>query len=222
MRLVFGECVFDRASRQLTCRGAVVHGGPKLLALLELLLDARPRALTKDEIHKSLWGATFVSDATLTSLIAELRAAIRDDARAPRFIRTIHGYGYSFFGEVRSATTPPGNDRPTTSYRLIVGNREIALANGEHVLGRSGDASILVDDAGVSRQHARITIDADTATIRDLGSKNGTIVNGATVDGPVRLTDGAIILLGATALTFRIVEAIGSTDTLTARFPKSL
>ena len=215
MRVVFGDCVFDRASRELTCRGAVVHGGPKLLALLELLLDAKPRALTKDQIHKSLWGTTFVSDATLTSLVAELRAAIGDAARSPQFIRTIHGYGYSFFGEVSAATTCPDSVL-TTTCRLIVGDREIVLPVGEHVLGRSGEASILIDEAGVSRHHARITIDAHTATLRDLGSKNGTIVNGSAVEGAVRLTDGAIILLGATALTFRIVDTIGSTETLTA------
>ena len=91
MTAVFGDCVFDRASRELTCHGTIVHAGPKLLGLLELLIDARPRALTKDQIHKALWGDTFVSDATLTSLVAELRAAIGDDARSPRFIRTIHG-----------------------------------------------------------------------------------------------------------------------------------
>ena len=216
MPMVFGDCVFDRASRELTCRGAVVHGGPKLLALLELLLDARPRALTKDEIHKALWGATFVSDATLTSLVAELRAAIGDDARSPRFIRTIHGYGYRFVGEVSAATTDVGTEAHTTTYRLIVGDRDIVLPYGEHVLGRSGDAAILIDEAGVSRHHARITIDADGATLRDLGSKNGTVVNGSAAEGAVRLTDGAIILLGATALTFRIVEALRSTETLTA------
>jgi DNA-binding winged helix-turn-helix (wHTH) protein len=145
MPVIFGDCVFDRASRELTCRGAVVHGGPKLLALLELLLDAKPRALTKDEIHKSLWGATFVSDATLTSLVAELRAAIGDDARAPRFIRTIHGYGYSFCGEFSVTTTRPGSEGPKPIYRLLVGDRDIVLPVGEHVLGRSGEASIFVD-----------------------------------------------------------------------------
>ena len=221
MRVVFGDCVFDRASRELTCRGAVVHGGPKLLALLELLLDAKPRALTKDEIHQALWGTTFVSDATLTSLVAELRAAIGDAARSPRFIRTIHGYGYSFFGEVSAATTHHDSAVRTTTCRLIVGDREIVLPVGEHVLGRSGEASILIDEAGVSRHHARITIDAQTATLRDLGSKNGTIVNGSAVEGAVRLTDGAIILLGATALTFRIVDTIGSTETLTAARPRT-
>jgi len=214
--VVFGDCVFDRASRELTCRGVVVHGGPKLLALLELLLDARPRALTKDEIHKSLWGETFVSDSTLTSLVAELRAAIGDDARSPRLMRTIHGYGYIFCGEVTVATTAPRSEAVATTCRIIVGDREIILPVGEHVLGRSGDASILVDEAGVSRHHARITIGTHSATLLDLGSKNGTVVNGTVIEGPVKLTDGAVIMLGATALTFRIVEAISSTETQTA------
>lgn len=216
MTVLFGDCVFDRASRELTCRGVTVHAGPKLLALLELLLDAKPRALTKDEIHKALWGATFVSDATLTSLVAELRSAIGDEARSPRFIRTIHGYGYSFCGDVTVEATVPRRRDLTTTCRLIVGDREIALPVGEHVLGRSGDASILVDEAGVSRHHAQITIGADTATLRDLGSKNGTVVNGSAVDGSIELTDGAVIVLGTTALTFRIIEALGSTETLTA------
>ena len=74
-RLVFGNCVFDRERRELTRRGSPVHAGPKSLLLLKLLMDSRPRALTKEEIHKRLWPDTFVSDATLTSLVAELRAA---------------------------------------------------------------------------------------------------------------------------------------------------
>jgi DNA-binding winged helix-turn-helix (wHTH) protein len=216
MRFVFGGCVFDRASRELACDGAAVHAGPKLLGLLELLLDARPRALTKSEIHASLWSDTFVSDATLTSLVAELRAAIGDDARSPRLVRTIHGYGYAFIGTASTETTrPPGERVAVAPYRIAVGAREIPLAGGEHVLGRSGDATILVDDAGVSRHHARITIGAQRATLEDLGSKNGTVLNGATIDGPMELIDGAVIVLGATVLTFRIVEALGSTETLT-------
>ena len=217
MRVGFGECIFDRASRELTRGGAVVHAGPKLLGLLELLLDARPRALTKGEIHHALWGATFVSDATLTSLVAELRAAIGDEARSPRFIRTIHGYGYAFFGDATVEALHPPHDRGAVApYRLILGDREIALAAGDHVLGRSGDATILVDDAGVSRHHARITIRAHSATLLDLGSKNGTIVDGSAIRGPVELTDGAVIVLGATALKFRIVGSLGSTETVTA------
>jgi DNA-binding winged helix-turn-helix (wHTH) protein len=222
MRFVFGDCVFDRASRELTRDGVAVHAGPKLLGLLELLLDARPRALTKVEIHASLWSDTFVSDATLTSLVAELRAAIGDDARSPRLVRTIHGYGYGFIGETSAETTRPLGERlEVAPYRIIVGDREFALAEGEHVLGRSEDAAIRVDDPGISRHHARITIGAQSATLEDLGSKNGTVLNGAAIDGPTELVDGAVIVLGATVLKFRIVEALGSTETLTARTPRT-
>src|SRR5215211_7114691 len=121
MSVVFGDCVFDPERRALTRQGAIVHTGPKLLRLLELLLENRPRALTKDDIHKSLWAGTFVSDATLTSLVAELRAAIGDDARRPRLVRTIHGYGYVFCGDVASGenSSRTESDRGAC-YRIIL------------------------------------------------------------------------------------------------------
>jgi DNA-binding winged helix-turn-helix (wHTH) protein len=215
MRFVFGDCLFDQERRELARHDTVVHAGPKLFRLLEFLLDARPRALTKDEIHKALWTDTFVSDATLTSLVAELRAAIGDDARAPRLIRTIHGYGYAFCGEVATETRPSsGESDAMRPYRIMVGDREIALFHGEHILGRSNDAAVFVDDVGVSRRHARITIGLAGATLEDLGSKNGTMLNGSPIDGPTVLGNGAVIVLGATALKFRIVETAGSTETI--------
>jgi DNA-binding winged helix-turn-helix (wHTH) protein len=218
MRLEFGDCVFDPDRRELTRDGAVVHAGPKALRLLEVLLDAKPRALTKDDIHKAIWPDTFVSDATLTSLVAELRAAIGDDARAPTLVRTIHGFGYVFCGDVVQAPRPPrGYREPTGWHRIILGEREIALPDGEHVLGRSPEAAIFVDDVGVSRQHARITIDDEGARLEDLGSKNGTMLNGHAIDKPTPIADGAVIVLGATALKFRVFKAVGSTETLTGR-----
>src|SRR5262245_59058057 len=215
MRLAFGGCVFDSGRRELTRDGAPVHAGPKVLGLLELLLEARPRALTKDQIHASLWKGTFVSDATLTSLVAELRTAIGDDAREGRFIRTIHKYGYAFCGEAVSDSGPERSTRGAVRrFRIIAGAREIALTPGEHILGRSNDAAVFVDDVNVSRQHARITVGDDGATLEDLGSKNGTTLNGDVIEGPTRLTDGAVIVLGATVLKFRVFDAPPSTETL--------
>ena len=215
MRLAFGDCLFDRDRRELTRRGSVVHAEPRLLRLLEILLDSRPRALTKAEIHEALWTGTFVSDATLTSLVAELRQAIGDEARKPRLVRTIHGFGYSFCGDV---ATPPeragGEGEGGDSYRIILGDREIALSLGTHVLGRSNDAAVFVDDVGVSRHHARVTIGAEGATLEDLGSKNGTMLNGQTIEGPTPLADGAVIVLGATALRFRVFKTGRSTETV--------
>lgn len=216
MRHAFGDCVLDRDRRELTCRGSVVHTSPKLLALLELLIDAAPRAVPKNEIHTSLWPETFVSDATLTSLVADLRTAIGDDARSPRFLKTIHGYGYAFYGEVTADTRPLGHDEgDSRSFRIIAGEREIALSRGEHLLGRATDASVFVDGVGVSRHHARITIGAHGARLEDLGSKNGTILDGRRLDSPEVLADAALIVLGSTALKFRIFEALRSTETVT-------
>jgi DNA-binding winged helix-turn-helix (wHTH) protein len=216
MRQAFGECVLDRDRRELTRRGSVVHTGPKLLALLELLIDAAPRAVTKDEIHKAIWPGTFVAEATLTSLVAELRDAIGDEARTPRLLRTIHGYGYAFIAEVGD-TRPAGRPVDSRSYRVIVGDREIALGHGAHIVGRSSDVAIFVDDGGVSRHHARITIGAEGATLEDLTSKNGTMLDGQAVAGPTALTDGSLIVVGATALKFRVFAALTSTETITRK-----
>ena len=72
-----------------------------------------------------------MSDATLTSLIAELRAAIGDDARTPRLVRTIHGLGYAFCSDVVSETASPTREPDRgRSYRIILGEREIALSRG--------------------------------------------------------------------------------------------
>ena len=214
MPLVFGDCAFYRERRELLRQDVRVSTGPKLLALLELLIDSRPRALTKDEIHHALWPDTFVSDATLTSLVAELRAAVGDDARRPRLIRTIHGYGYAFCGEIVADAEGSDSGSKTCSYRVILGDREVALSKGPNVLGRSNAADICVDDIGVSRHHARITVDDQGATLEDLGSKNGTLLNGRIIDSPMALADGARIVLGTTALRFRVFKTQTSTETV--------
>ncbi len=72
------------------------------------LLARRPHACRKQELHDRLWPDSFVSEATLASLVAEIRTALRDKARKPRFVRTVHGFGYAFCGEVREDPSPGG------------------------------------------------------------------------------------------------------------------
>ena len=81
MRVRFGSFVLDLEARQLERRGRPVHLTPKALDLIELLVERRPNAVSKAEIHDRLWPDTFVADVHLPVLVHELREALEDDSR---------------------------------------------------------------------------------------------------------------------------------------------
>ena len=72
-RLRFGAWAFDSESRELLGPAGAVH-----------------------LLHDRLWAGTFVSDSNLAGLVKEIRRALGDPARRPAFLRTVHGFGYSF------------------------------------------------------------------------------------------------------------------------------
>jgi serine/threonine-protein kinase len=110
MRLLFGDCTFDSDARTLTRGGESVRVSGKAFQLLELLLGARPNPISKTALFAQLWPDTFVSEANLASLVKEIRAAIGDDARAPRYVRTVHRFGYAFSGAVTETPERNGID----------------------------------------------------------------------------------------------------------------
>jgi DNA-binding winged helix-turn-helix (wHTH) protein len=214
MRVRFGECLLDSETRQLFVRGSEVHLQPKTFQFLELLIQNRPRVVPKAEIHERLWPGTFVSDGTLTSLLAEVRDAIRDDAGEPQFIRTAHRVGYAFCGtaqEVADRAASVATRR--SSCFLLRGSRRWALATGEVVIGRDPGAGVMLSDPSVSRHHARLLVADDSLTLEDLGSKNGTFVEGLKLDRPTPLSDGDKIRVGSVDLTVRIFPTPDSTET---------
>jgi DNA-binding winged helix-turn-helix (wHTH) protein len=214
LRIRFGACAFDREARELRRDGAPVPLSPKALGFLQLLLEHRPRALSKAEIHDYLWPATFVAESSLTRLAAELRAALGDDARKPRFVRTVFGFGYAFSGEtIEEAAPPASRQRTGSSCRLAWGNREIPLAEGENLLGRVEDATVWIDSPKASRRHARIVVSGGRALLEDLGSRNGTFLRGKRLREPAPLADGDEICVGPVVLIFRSVRATGTTET---------
>jgi DNA-binding winged helix-turn-helix (wHTH) protein len=210
MRLRFGGFVLDTATRELAADGAPVHLAPKTFDLLELLVERRPAAVPRAEIERRVWGGTHVSETSLASLVGELRKALDDQGKPPRFVRTVHGFGYAFCGEAAVEGAP--GPASTHGYRLIVARREIALSPGENILGREAGAVAWLDSASVSRRHARIVVTGAGATVEDLGSRNGTHVNERPVTAPVPLEDGDEVRLGTVRMTFRVVPA-GQTET---------
>ena len=211
MRKRFGDYLFDSETRQLWRGRRSVALSPKALNLLELLVTRAPRAVSKEEIQSSLWPGTFVSEANLTNLISEVRAAIGETARRPRCIRTVHRFGYAFDGELTEEHSAPVSTQPVL-YRLIFGRRRIALELGENILGRHPDAQVRIDQTSVSRHHARISIRAGKATLEDLDSRNGTFLRGRRLEKPAEIRDGDVIGLGPISMIFRVFSDVDSTE----------
>jgi hypothetical protein len=195
MRLDLGPITLDTDRHQVFRGSEPAHLSTKAFQLLAMLVEHRPRALSKDEIQRALWPDTFVSDTSLTTLVNEIRTVLGETAREPRLIRTVHGFGYAFEGETRPAP-PPG-------CRLVWGQHEIALDEGENFLGRDPGTRGSIPDASISRRHARVTIRGGAATLEDLESKNGTWVGEERVTGPTPLADGDAVRLGLVRLIFR-------------------
>ncbi len=212
MRVAFGDCTFDSETRELFRRDKPVHISPKAFRLLELLLEGRPRAFSKAEIHEKIWPEAFVSEATLASLVAEIRDSIGEDGKDARYIRTVHGFGYSFAGPATDAARqpPPGTE---SCWRLIWEGREIPLREGETIIGRDSLAAIRIPSESISRRHARILVAQSAATLEDLGSKNGTYLRGEKIGDPKALEDGDSIRLGSVTLSLRVISGDGSTAT---------
>jgi DNA-binding winged helix-turn-helix (wHTH) protein len=215
MRVHFGALVIDSDTRELRLGDAPVPLSPKAFDLLALLVAHRPKALAKSDLLDRLWPSTFVVEKNLVNLISEIRDAIGDDPASPQFIRTVHRFGYAF----RETFPPSGErERPSTPggaacFQVKWANGGLILEDGEHVIGRDPDVEILLASPGVSRRHALIRISGGTATIDDLGSKNGTFVGKQRVEGPKSLAEGDVIGVGPVKLTVKVLRPANSTET---------
>ena len=213
MRIRFGPFALDLDTRQLTEEDREIHLSPKAFELLLALVVDRPKVISKTVLQGRLWPETFVAEANLSNLIGEIRAALGDPPRAPRFIRTAHGFGYAFFADAtvqhRSADAPVDQPRCWIEW----GQRRFPMSVGEYVVGRDPDVEVRLDHSTVSRRHARFVVTASGIVLEDVASKNGTFRSGERVTSPVLLADGDAIRIGSLLLTFRMRTSFGSTDT---------
>lgn len=207
----FGAFTLDSDRRQLTrAAGGEVHLTPKAFDLLALLVAEAPRVVRKGELHERLWPGTFVSDATLVGLVKEIRRALDDHDSGAPLIRTAHGVGYAFAGELQTVA-PRG---PGVSRWIVAGGRRIPLTDGENLIGRDPSSTVCLDATGVSRSHARIVISGSRATLDDLGSKNGTTIGDKPVTAKVELHDGDRIHIGPILVVYHASASGISTETI--------
>lgn len=211
MAIRFGPFVLDLESRRLLRDAQQVHLRPKAFDLLAILAVSRPKAVPKSRLLETLWPGTFVSESNLATLVAEIRDALGDHTQAPRFIRTVHRFGYAFCED--AIDVPESAPHSAKRCCLMQDDRPIPLAIGENILGRDENATLWLDGPSISRFHARIRVTATGAVLEDLGSKNGTYLGARKVTEPMALKDGDEIRLGLLVLTFRIPSEAQSTKT---------
>jgi DNA-binding winged helix-turn-helix (wHTH) protein len=200
MTVQFGEFVFDGDRRQLFRGSEPLHLEPKAFQLLALLLSRRPNAVSKADIHEAIWPGAYVSESSLPGLVGDLRLALDDRPSEPRFIRTVLRFGYAFCGETVLGAVSPPDDGPR--WTALWAGREIPLPNGVHLIGRGEECRIRSDLRKVSRRHARVRVTPEGVVVEDLGSRNGTWVNGRRIEGAAELNAGDTVRVGPEVIQF--------------------
>lgn len=213
MRVAFGNYVFDSAVRNLAREGEPIHLSPKAFALLELLIRERPRVIPKKEIVDRLWPDSFVADGSLANLVLEVRKALGDEVQQPRYVRTVHGFGYAFCGAAPGPPKGPRSDlERSILYQLESPFGEVRLDEGECLIGRAPECRVSLASSTVSRHHARLVLGAGRVSVEDLGSKNGTHVRGQRIAAPTPLGNGERFRVGSVSLVLKVLSWQTATD----------
>jgi len=208
----FGDFTLNDSTRQLLSPDGELHLSPKAFELLGILLVSRPNVVPKTDLQERLWPETFVQETNIAGLVAEIRRNLRDPVDTPHFIRTVHRIGYRFVGEATAEENTPSASR--SRFRLAMNDRRFLLMDGINIIGRAPEVAVHIDSPGVSRLHAHVRIEHGVATLEDLGSKNGTLLNGNRIEAATALADGDEIRLGTVVLTFRSAPATDETETV--------
>jgi len=206
MSIRFGDFMLDEERRQLTKCGQPAALSPKAFQMLQLLIAERPKVVPKEKIIEELWPDVAVEEANVRNLVAEIR-----DAIGPDLIRTVHRFGYAFEGAASTGLR--------IAARLDDASRTYPLVDGTNIIGRDLGCAVALAAHGVSRQHARLHLASGTAKLADLGSKNGTWVNGSRIESPVVLQHGDRLGIGTLTLTFHVENGGGTTSSLDLQLP---
>jgi len=201
MTVKFGRFTLDSGRLQLLDDGRPLTLSPKAFQLLELLLSHAPNVVSKETIAASVWADDAPSDASLAMAVTELRKVLGESGDQPHFIRTVHRRGYAFSGSYERLDGGGASDAPR--FWLTVGDRTIVLPAGETIVGRDPAATIWIDNPSVSRRHARFIVTGSAAFLEDLGSMNGTRLEGRPLKGRTAVREGDRIVLGDVAVEFR-------------------
>ena len=121
MRISFGPFAFDRQSRLLWRDGAEVALPPRVLGVLEVLIDRPGQVVARQDLLDGVWKDAFVTDTSLAEAVSFLRQALGDDPQAPRYIQTVHRRGYRFLPPLVEELAPRTHATADSPHRPAIG-----------------------------------------------------------------------------------------------------
>jgi DNA-binding winged helix-turn-helix (wHTH) protein len=161
LRLRFERFELDEAEARLAQAGEPVSLAPKPFAVLCALARTPRTLITKNALLDSVWGHRFVTESVLKSTISELRAALGDDPRHPRFIETVSRRGYRFIAALDAPATQhtpslvgrsQALERLRAAWRLALsGRHQTAWIAGEAGVGKTTLIEHFVAEVGEMR-----------------------------------------------------------------------
>lgn len=175
------EWLLDLEDERLWQGGEVIPLSPKAFAMLRHFVTHPDRLLTKEALLEGVWPGLFVTEGQVKQVVQQLRRALEDNPRKPRFIETVHRRGYRFIGSIKVresgaavAETEPRLERGIAAPLMVgrademheldrwlehalAGERRIGFVSGETGIGKSTLISAFLHDAA-ERHDMRVVI----------------------------------------------------------------
>ena len=212
--LRFGPFELDVAAYELRRGDKRVLLENRPMDLLVLLVQRAGTLIDRNTIRGAIGEAgVFLDwDAAINTAVRKIRRALGDDADRPQYIATVVGKGYRFVAPV--ARLDASRSEVGATWFLTQDSREFPLAPGDNLIGRDAAVPVRLGHPSVSRRHARIRIDDARAVVDDLGSRNGTFVDGRRIDPHIGcdLRNGTILGIGS--VTLQVVALVSSASTM--------
>jgi adenylate cyclase len=217
-QVTFGRYRFEPATAQLWAGKRELKLTPKAAAVLGVLLERAGQPVSKEELFASVWRGTVVSDDALVTCIQELRKALGDSAKRPRFIETRHRLGYRFVAELSpQASAPPATEHLQPAIAVLPFVDMSAERDQDYFCEGLAeeliDALTHVDGLRVASRTSSFQFRGPGLDVREVGRQLGV---GTLLEGSVRKAGGRL------RVTVQLIEVESGYHKWSQRFDREL
>jgi TolB-like protein len=220
--VAFGGYRFEVETARLWSGAREIRLTPKAAAVLKALVMHAGQPVSKEALFATVWSGTAVSDDALTSCIQELRRALEDDARQPRFIETRHRHGYQFVARLSAAAAEGVADSPVPTSDIatiaVLPFADMSPDRDQDYLCEGFAEELInaltqVDGLRVAARTASFQFRTAGADIREIGRQLGV---GTLLEGSVRKADDRL------RVTVQLIEVATGFHRWSRRFDRTL